>query len=468
MVLYDYLVNPRMLAHAPASAERVCLGPGGRKRQWTQAEVDATMLAAVRAGKTVVRLKGGDPAVFARGAEEALTLARHGIDYEIVPGITAALAASSFAGIPLTHRELASAVAFVTGQEIEDKQGPPLDYGSLARFPGTLVFYMGRTTAARWSQSLREAGLAADTPAVIVARCSLPDQATIRCTLGDVAGVLAGDAVSSPAIVILGRVAALDETPSWFARRPLYGHTVLVTRSAAQAPELVSLLEEQGAQVLVQAAIEIRPPRDWAAVDATLARLDTYGWVVFSSVNGVRSWLGRLEATGRDMRALQQTRLAAIGPATAAALADFHLRADLQPRRFQAEDLADELARCAAGQRFLLVRASRGREVLAERLAAAGGEVEQVVAYESVDVATAEADIAAQLGAGRITWTTVTSSAIARSLGRLFGDDLRHTQLASLSPVTSATLRELGLEPAVEAQEATLAGLVAAIGRHQR
>jgi uroporphyrinogen III methyltransferase/synthase len=467
-VLYDYLVNPRILDHAPADAERIGLGDSGRNRRWTQAEIEAAMLAAARAGKTVVRLKGGDPAVFARGAEETQTLARHGIPYEIVPGITAAVAAGSCAGVPLTHREFASAAAFITGQEIESKDSAPLDYTGLARFPGTLVFYMGRTTAPRWSQALIAAGLAGDTPAAIVARCSLPDQVTLRCTLDDVARVLRSPAVSSPVIVIVGRVAALDAAPSWFERRPLYGQTVLVTRSASQAHELVELLEEQGANVLVQAAIEILPPRDWTAVDMTLARLDTFDWVVFSSVNGVRSWLSRLEATGRDARALGPTRLAAIGPATADALADFHLRADLQPRRYQAEDLADELVRRAAGQRFLLVRASRGREILAERLVAAGGQVEQVVAYQSVDVAAAAADVVERLRAGRIDWTTVTSSAIARSLWRLFGDDLRHTQLASLSPVTSATLRDLGLEPTAEAPSATLEGLVAAIGGPHR
>lgn len=468
LVLYDYLVNPRILAHVQPSAECICLGSGGRQRRWSQSEVAAAMVSAAQAGRTVVRLKGGDPAVFARGAEETEALVRHGIAYEIVPGITAALAAGSMAGIPLTHRELSSAVAFVTGQEIADKEGPPLDYATLARFPGTLVFYMGRASAPRWSRSLIDAGLAADTPAVIVARCSLPDQATIRCTLGDAARVLQEADLPSPAIVILGRVAALDAARAWFERRPLYGRTLLVTRPAAQADELATLLEEQGARVLAQAAIEIRPPRDWAAVDATLERLDRYDWVVFSSVNGVRSWLGRLEATGRDLRALGRVRLAAVGPATAAALADYHLRTDLQPARFQAEDLADALAPEARGRRFLLVRASRGRQVLSERLLAAGGEVEQVVAYESVDVAAADPEIAAQLRAGGITWTTVTSSAIARSLWQLFGPDLHRTQLASISPLTSATLRELGLEPAVEAREATLAGLVAALCTAQR
>jgi uroporphyrinogen III methyltransferase/synthase len=464
VVLYDYLVNPRILRHAPAAAERICLGQHGRARLWSQAEIDAAMVESVRAGKTVVRLKGGDPAVFARGAEEVDVLYRHGIAFEVVPGITAALAAGSYAGVPITDRDYASAVAIVTGQETDGKAGLTLDYGKLAQFPGTLVVYMGVTTAPQWTAALLQAGMSPEMPAMIIRRCSFPDQTTVRCTLSQIANHLVpATKLRPPVIVILGRVAARSPEMSWFERRPLFGQTVLVTRPEHQAGELAERLEECGARVLFQPAVVVREPRDWVGVDNALAQLNTCDWLVFSSVNGVHALLGRLAATGRDLRALAGVRLAAIGPATLAALAEYHLRADLQPERYQAEDLADALLPDAAGKRFLLARASRGREVLAERLRAAGGTVEQVVVYESIDVETPDADVAQQLRESRVDWTTVTSSAIARSLWGMFGDDLKKTRLVSISPVTTATLRELGLEPAAEAAEATVAGVAAVL-----
>ncbi|MHB8969289.1 MAG: uroporphyrinogen-III C-methyltransferase [Pirellulaceae bacterium] len=465
VVLYDYLVNPRILQHAPPSAERICLGRHGRSRLWSQAEINTRLVELARTNQFVVRLKGGDPSVFAHAADEVEVLTRHGIEFEIVPGITAALAAGSYAGVPITHRDLASAVAFVAGQEGDGKQGPPLDYRNLAQFPGTLVVYMGVTTAPRWTTELLAAGMSPDTPAVIVRRCSLPDQQTVRCTLREVSEHLVpATRLRPPVIVILGRVATLPVERSWFDQRPLCGQTVLVTRPVHQASDLAALLEERGANVLLQPAIAIRQPRDWVSVDAALERLANYDWLVFSSANGVHALLGRLASIGRDLRALGGVSLAAIGPATAETLAEYHLRADLQPLRYQAEDLAAALAQQAAGKRFLLARASRGREVLADELQAAGGVVDQVVVYESVDVETPDPEVAQKLRAGRIDWITVTSSAIARALWTLFGNDLQQTRLVSISPVTSEVLRELGLEPAAEAAEATMAGVVAALG----
>jgi uroporphyrinogen III methyltransferase/synthase len=464
VVLYDYLVNPRILQHAPSHADCICLGRHGATRIWSQAEINAEMVALASQGRTVVRLKGGDPAVFARSAEEVETLARHGIPFEIVPGITAALAAGSYAGIPITHREHASAVALVTGHEIGSKTAPQLDYASLARFPGTLVVYMGATTALTWTRAFIDQGMSPETPAMIVRRCSLPNQQSVRCTLSEVAEHFTGpQRMRPPVVVMLGAVAALPPQWAWFEQRPLFGQKILVTRPAHQATELSELLEDAGGEVLLQPAIAIREPSAWMPVDAALSRLDQFQWLVFSSANGVHSLLQRLAVIGRDLRALGAIRLAAIGPATAAALQTYHLRADQQPARYQAEDLAELLAAEALGTHFLLARASRGREVLAERLTAAGGKVTQIVVYESVDVSTPEPDIAAAMCQGDIHWTTVTSSAIARSLHQLFARDLAKTRLASISPITSATLRELGWEPTVEAREATMSGVVEAI-----
>lgn len=479
VVIYDYLVNPAIVEHAPAAAERIRLGHHGAGRLASQQEINSYMVAAAREGKTVVRLKGGDPAVFGHAGDEMAALAAAGIPYEIVPGVTAATAAAGYAAIPITHGDQSSAVALVTGHQRADKT-TPLDYGVLAQFPGTLVFYMGMTSAAEWSSALLARGKSPETPVAIVRRCSWPDQRIVRCTLVSVEQVIAHEKLRPPAVIVVGEVVARAPEVSWFAERPLFGTRIMVTRPRHEAGELCNRLHELGAEVIVQPAIEISPPSDWRPVDDALSRPDQFDWLVFSSANGVRYLLERLLQRGGDARRLGGIRMAAIGPGTADELARYRLRADLVPDQFRAESLADALiAACAFGgtapapstprvPRFLLARASRGREVLSEKLMQAGAVVEQIVVYRSSDVQQAEPEAAAALAAGRIDWITVTSSAIARSLVKLFGDDLRRSKLASISPLTSGVLRELGFEPAVEAAQYTMAGLVEAIlGAHQ-
>ena len=463
VVLYDYLVNARILEHARGDAELICLGKHGRTRLWSQQEINESLIRLAGEGKIVARLKGGDPAVFARGAEEIETLVQANIPFEIVPGITAALAAGSYAGVPITHREHASAVALVTGHEDPDKDTSAIDYKALATFPGTLVFYMGITTARTWTTALLDAGKPADTPVAIIRRCSLADQQRVQSTLGQVVQTIESQNIRPPTIIVVGEVATLADTFAWFEKRPLFGQRILVTRPRAQSNKLCTLLEELGAEAIVQPAIEITQPDDWQAVDNAIAAIHEFDWLVFSSSNGVRSFIGRLLATSFDLRALGSVKLAAIGPGTADELAGYHLKVDVQPSEFRAESLAAELTPIAAGKRFLLVRASRGREVLAEEITAAGGDVTQVVVYNSVDVTAADTNVAEELAVGKIQWVTVTSSAIAKSLVAMFGDDLKQTRLASISPITSATLRECGFEPAVEATEYTMAGVARAI-----
>jgi uroporphyrinogen III methyltransferase/synthase len=465
--LYDYLVNPAILRHARPAAELVCLGRHGQGRILTQAEINQRMLEAARSGLTVVRLKGGDPMIFGHAAEELDTLIAAGVPYEIVPGVTTAVAVAAYAGIPLTHRDHASAVALVTARE-DPTKGEDLDFVALAQFPGTLVFYMGVTNAPAWTQSLIAAGKPSDTPAAIIRRCSWPDQSRIDCRLDEVARRIAADHIRPPVVVIVGDVCAAAPAIDWFVARPLFGRRILVTRPEHQAAELSDRLAELGAEVLVQPAISITDPPDWRAVDDAIRRLSTFDWLVFSSANGVTYFLDRIAALGHDLRQLAGVRLAAIGSATAERLAEYHLNADLVPAEFRAEGLASELVPHASGQRFLLARASRGRELLADELTAAGAQVEQVVVYSSTDVEKPFPEIATQMSAGRIDWVTVTSSAIARSLVAMFGHDLARTKLASISPVTSQTLRELGYPPTVEAAtEYTIAGLVSAIA-HSR
>lgn len=472
VVLYDYLASPLLLAHAPPRAEQVCLGRHGQGRLMTPAEVNQAMIAHALAGRTVVRLKGGDPTIFARASEELAALEAARVPYEIVPGVSAAQAASSHAGIPLTHRDHASCVALVAGQESPDKRPEnQLDYAALAQFPGTLVFYMGITTAPDWSRALIAHGKPADTAVAIVRRCSFPDQQTIFTTLKEVAEILTGDdKLRPPAVVIVGDVARAPAAPSWFVQRPLFGLTILETRpSDSEGPVqtgrdgMSSRLRELGAFVLRQPAISIDEPADWGPVDAAIERMNEFDWLVFSSANGVHYFMLRLCTLGHDARRLGGVRLAAIGPATADALSEYLLVADEVPSEFRAEALAEKLAPHARGGRFLLARASRGREVLAKSLAAAGANVEQVIVYESRDVERPDDEVAAGLAAGRIDWVTVTSSAIARSLIRMFGESLHKTRLAAISPLTAETLVELGHKPAIVAASYTADGVVDAI-----
>ena len=292
----------------------------------------------------MVRLKAGDPCIFGRAAEEIEAVRAAGIRLEIVPGITAGLAVGDYAEIPITHAERASAVALVTGHQRAEKDEPPLDYAALAGFPGTLVFYMGVTSAAAWSRRLIAGGLSHETPVAIVQRCSWPQQRTLRTTLGTVADTIAREKLRPPAVIVVGEVAALAPEQPWFNERPLCGVRVLVTRPIEQADDLRARLAEQGAEVLVQPAVRISDPPDWAPVDAALARLSQYDWLVFSSANGVRYLFKRLLASGDDLRRLGAVKLAAIGPGTAAELAKYHLRADLVPAEYRAEGLAEALA----------------------------------------------------------------------------------------------------------------------------
>jgi uroporphyrinogen III methyltransferase/synthase len=463
VVLYDYLVNPRVLEQARGDAEVMCLGRHGQGRIMSQAAVQERMIAAARDGTIVARLKGGDPAIFARTAEEGAALEAAGIHYEIVPGVTSAQAASSYAGIPLTHRDAASCVAFVTGQEGEEKGGSPLDMEGLARFPGTLVFYMGVTKSAEWSAALVAHGKPGETPAAVIRRASMPQQETLITTLAELPRTIQQHKVRPPAIIIVGETVSQRATVDWFAGRPLFGRTVLVTRPRHQADALVDRLAELGATVLVQPAIEISAPADWSGADAAIDELDSFEWLVFSSANGVRYFLERLALRGLDLRSLGHLKLAAIGPGTAEALARYHLRADRQPEEYRAESLAESLLPEAKGKRVLLVRASRGREVLAETLSAGGAEVHQAVVYQSTDVADADAEVVDALRAGHVDWVTVTSSAIARSLLKMFGEDLRLAKLAAISPLTAGVLSESGFNAAAVASPFSTEALIDAI-----
>lgn len=464
VVLHDYLASVDLLRHAPASAEKICLGRHGTGRLMSQAEINQLMVDYAQAGKTVVRLKGGDPGIFGRLAEESAALQQANLNYEIVPCVTTAVAAGAYAGVTLTDRDQASCVAFVTGREQAGKDdADALNYHSLAQFPGTLVFYMGVTTAPIWSRALIEHGKDAHTPVQVVRHCSRPTQQTWGCRLDEVAHLLAPGEIRPPVVVIVGEVAREQALGAWFTNRPLFGQTVLVTRPAHQADAMASQLLALGAAVLYQPAITIGPPADWGPVDRAIEQLNECNWIVFASRNGVEYFLERLRDLGHDLRSLAGLKIAAVGSATAEVLAQRGLQVDIRPAEFRAEALAAELKPIAKNQNFLLLRANRGREVLAGALFEAGGNVQQVTVYDSRDATEPDESIAAAMAAGEIDWVTATSSSTARSLVHLFGDSLAKTKLVAISPLTGGKLSELGYEPTAVAEEYTTEGVVAAI-----
>lgn len=468
LVLYDGLVNPLLLRHTSARAERTCRSGEASERMLHQQEINARLIAAAREGKTVVRLKGGDPFIFGRGSEEAAALAEAGVPFEVVPGVTAAVAAGEYAGISLTHREFASQVTFVTGHEDPTKGESSVDYALLARLPGTLVFYMGLHRLAGIVASLLQAGKDPHTPACMISRATTPQQRTVTAPLRDLPVAVGAAGLRPPSVIVIGECVRLRERIAWFESRPLFGKRIGVTRPAAQADATIARLLELGAQPVLLPTIEIRPPDDWAAVDQTLGRLHEFDWLVFTSVNGVAGLFDRLWKTGGDMRRLAALRIAAIGPGTAEALARYHLRADVVPDTYRSEALAEALRPHASGRRVLWARASRGRDVLPEELRAAGAVVDEVIVYQNVDATSLPAEAVRMLEAGELDWIGLSSPSIARSLRTLLSSAAlahigRTTRLASISPVTTAAARAVGLPVAAEAQVATWEGICDAI-----
>jgi len=465
VILYDYLSNQELLKHARPDAVLHCLGSHAQRKVWTQSQINAEMVRLAQSGKSVVRLKSGDPTVFARAADEIDALIQHKIPFQIVPGVTSALAAGAYTGIPVTHSTHASAVAFITGHEATKKTTSSIDWHSLATFPGTLVIYMGVTTAPDWSAKLIAAGKLPSTPVAIVRRCSWPDQETFRTTLENVGSLLhPGSSIRPPAIVVVGQVASAEnEIVNWFENRPLFGKTILVARPEHQAESLKQALADLGADVVIQPAIQIRPVSDFSELDQAIDQLEQFDWLAFSSRNGVRCFFDRLFQLGFDLRKLGQLKLAAIGSGTAEELANYHLNTDLIPDQFRAESLVAAIADEASGKRFLLPRASRGRDVLPLGIEQAGGEVTEVVVYESTDSAELLEGAQSKLKQQPPDMVLVTSSAIARSLHQLIPKEMTTSQIVSISPVTSQTLHELGYQVSIEATTYTMDGIVEAI-----
>ena len=475
VLVYDALVPKAALEMAPAGSELIYAGKRGSEHSVEQPEINALLAAKASEGKSVVRLKGGDPFVFGRGGEEAEYLAERGIPFEVVPGVTAGIAAPAYAGIPITYRGVSSAAALITGHEDPSKPASGLDYSAIARI-GTACFYMGASRAAEICAELSRR-MSQDTPAAAISNATLPTQRAAVGTLRDLPERMERAGVSAPAIIVIGDVVRFSERLGWLEKRPLHGRTVIVTRAADDAPRMAAAFEALGARALPLPTIRIEPPDNQERLDRAARKLADFDWVVFTSVHGVHALIGALERGGLDARAFGRAKVAAIGPATAEALARSGIRADIVPSAYKSEAMLAEFARLGfqAGARFLLARADIAGPELARGLRDMGAAVEEVAAYRTVPEMRGGEEAVAAIESGYAHWVAFTSASTARFFAARIGPE-RLERLrkggpplaASIGPATSAALRELGIEPSAEAAEHTIRGLVEAVWKAEK
>ncbi|MFQ5895594.1 MAG: uroporphyrinogen-III C-methyltransferase [Nitrospinota bacterium] len=473
VVVYDKLIPRQLLERVPPDAELIYAGKEPGRPTPPQEEINAILIDRAEAGKRVVRLKGGDPFVFGRGGEEAQELTRAGIPFEVVPGVSSAVAAPAYAGIPVTHRNLTSTVTIVTGHEDPAKERAEVDYGALARLGGTLVFLMGVKRLGEIAESLMAGGLSPRTPVAVMEQGCTPAQRVVEATLATVAEEARRVGVRPPAVTVVGAVASLRWELNWFEGRPLFGRRIVVTRAREQASAFAQSLQEAGAEVVEYPIIRLAPPASWRALDEAIAHLGDFDWLIFTSANGARSFGERLERAGLDARALGGARLCAIGPATAGALRErLALRADRVPKVFRAEGILESFADGeVAGRRFLIVRAEEAREVLPEELRRRGAQVEVVPAYRTLQAggdAEGRERLRRDLREGKVDMVTFTSSSTVRNfLERLGGEPPERAMpgvaVACIGPITARTAEEAGLHSCVQPEEYTIPAFVRAI-----
>ncbi len=469
-LVYDYLANEAFLSEAPAQAEIIYVGKKGGDHTLPQKDINQLLVEKARAGKIIVRLKGGDPYIFGRGGEEAQELVRHGIPFEVVPGISSAIAVPAYAGIPLTHRQHASLVSFITGHEDPTKSESSIPWDVLGKSPGTLVFLMGVKNLADICRELQAHGKSAATPAAVIHRGTTPNQRSVSGTLGNITHKVEAAGLTPPAIFVVGSVVELQSELNWFETRPLWGKRILVTRSRHQASAFVKLLTEYGATCLEAPTIEVLPPDDsYAALDEALSNLDRYHWLVFTSPNGVAAFFTRLFVSGHDVRALGECKLAAIGAATAQALREHGLVADVVPTDFRAEGLVASLSPLVLpGQLLLLPRAQEAREVLPEEMANRGVIVHVVPSYKTAAPLRLPPATESALKNGDLDVLTFASSSTVTNFARLVGQDqfqqlAARAVIAAIGPVTAKTLEQYGLRAHIQPQIYTISALTQAI-----
>jgi uroporphyrinogen III methyltransferase/synthase len=472
VVIYDYLAAPSLLASASAHAEIIYVGKKSADHTLSQDKINALIVEKARAGNTVARLKGGDPFIFGRGGEEAEVLLHEDIPFEIVPGVTSAIAAPAYAGIPLTHRSFTSTLALVTGHEDPVKNESSINWRALASGMGTIVFLMGVKNLSHIVHHLTLHGKPSSTPIALIQWGTTYRQRTVTGTLDTIVTRVAEAGLSSPAIIVVGEVVTLRDRLKWFENRPLFGKTVIVTRAREQASDLVSALSELGANCLEFPTIQVEPSENTGALDAAIDQMASYDWIVFTSVNGVRFFFERLFAKGRDVRALGHLHTAAIGPATAQQLKQFGLCSDIVPETYRAESIVDAFkSENILGKKILLPRAREARTVLPDELVRMGAVVDDIAVYHTRSVRDHADRLVALLENREVDMVTFTSSSTVKNFVSLLPEGkiaglLQHVTLASIGPVTTETAASLGLDVQITARTFTIPGLCDAVLEH--
>lgn len=471
VVVYDYLANRVFLEYARKGAELIYVGKEGGRHTMSQDNINSLIVSKAHQGLNVVRLKGGDPFIFGRGGEEALELVKAGISFEVVPGVTSAIAVPAYAGIPLTHRDFTATVAFITGHEDPAKETSGIAWDKLATGIGTLVFLMGVGNLPKIAASLMEHGRSSDTPVAVIRAGTVPGQRTITGSLGNIADKAQKENIKPPAIIVVGDVVSLRKELNWFEERPLFGKRIVVTRAREQASDFVACLSELGAECVEFPTIEVIPPPSWKDLDRAIGNLETYQWLVFTSVNGVKYFFERLEDSGQDVRDLKGIRIAAIGPKTADAIREKGVNADLVPEEYRAEAVVEAFRKHrVAGSRILLPRAAEAREVLPQELERMGAAVEVVEAYRTVKPEGDKDEIRAMLVKGDIHMVTFTSSSTVNNFMEMFEGEsdqllkwMEKVTVACIGPVTAKTAEQRGLSVQITPSDYTIEALAKAI-----
>jgi len=475
-VIYDFHLNAQILNYIRHDAEFIYAGKRGGHHTMTQDEINASIVAKAREGKIVCRLKGGDPFVFGRGGEEAQVLVQAGIPFEVVPGVSSSVAAPAYAGIPLTHRLYSSSFAVIPGYEDTTKEESSIDWAKLATGVGTLVFLMAVKNIDTLTAKLIEHGRRPDTPVAVIRWGTRSDQQTLVSTLKDIAAEVRENEIKPPAVMVIGDVVNLRQELSWYEKKPMFGQRILVTREHLDG---FDVLEDLGAEVVQFSTVEIVPPETWADIDASLDRIQTYDWMIFTSANGVKYFFSRMIEREIDIRELRGIRLCAIGPKTARAIRQYGLNVDLMPEEFRAEGLIEAFTgmkgRGAEGEgkkvldgiSFLLPRAEKARDIFPEKVRELGGTIDLPVAYRAIKPEYHGKRLRRFLQEGRVTIVTFTSAATFNNFREIMGEDadelLNRVAIAVIGPVTARAVEKAGLKISIMPEEATVEALVNSI-----
>lgn len=473
-IVYDFLANSRLLEYAKKGAEVIYAGKKESFKTFSQDEMNRIIIEKALKGKIVVRLKGGDPFIFGRGGEEAEEITKAGIPFEVIPGVTSAIAAPAYAGIPLTHREFASTVTFVTGHEDPEKPESSIAWERLTPGKGTLVFLMGWKNLPTITEKLISNGWPASTPAALVRWGTMTKQKSVTGTLGNIASLAKEREMLPPVITVVGDVVTLKEKLNWFESKPLFGKRVLVTRALEQAGDFAKVLERHGAEPISFPTIKTVAPPSWKSLDSAIKKLSSYDWAIFTSVNGVKYFFERLYKLDKDIRELKGVKICAIGPMTEKAIRNLGIKVDLTPKEYRAEAVLDALGkRRIKGKKFLLARAMEAREIIPTEIKKLGGRIDVAPAYKTIRPKK-EADVLRKLlTEGRVDIVTFTSSSTVTNFAAMFGKKelpglLKGVKVACIGPITADTAKEYGLKVDIMPKDYTIPALTAAMADYYR